>query len=138
MSYFNTSWCQGMQRVPNAINDAFGEALTIIPSETRPNYPPQQDYKHAVTVQGVFSYRSAMALDTGHDSVARRGHHPGAIVETRTPIARFAHKDLKWALNHGDIVRREIDGTEFTITALRTDGVSAVECDLVQLGVQEQ
>ena len=134
---FADNWHSGMQAAASAINEAFGETLTIIPCDRQPNYEPQPHLDHAVTLTGVFSYRSVAVLDTGH-GVVRRGHSPQAIVESRKPYARFAHRDLPWGLQQGDRIERCCSGEVFEVTSVQPDGVSSITVDLVQLGLPSQ
>ena len=133
MSYFIPNWRAGMQAVSAAIDQNFGERLTLIACLARPNFPTEPDASiKPVILSGVFSYRAKLALDTGQG----RGRH-GGLVQSQDPIATFSHAALPWLPQRGDRIRRENDGTVFEVTATKSDGVSRVTCDLVELGRAE-
>jgi hypothetical protein len=136
MSYFIPNWRAGMANVSAAIDQNFGERLTLIACLARPNFPTEPDASiKPVTLSGVFSYRARLALDTGH---GRGGQHgSGGLVQSQDPIATFSHAALPWLPQRGDRIRREADGTTFEVTATKSDGVAHVTLDLVDLGRAE-
>lgn len=135
MSYIiGPSWRAGMQSVSAAIDKTFGEPLLLIASYIPgPNFPPDRDRSvEQVHLKGEFLYRAKLALDNG----GRPGQHgSGGLVELQEPIATFSHAALPWLPQRGDRIRREVDGTEWEITKVSSDGVSRVTCQLVQMGV---
>ena len=81
-------------------------------------------------------YRAKLALDTGHGR--GRQHGSGGLVQSQDPLSTFSHAALPWLPQRRDrIRRRELDGTMFEVTATKSDGVSRVTCDLVELGRAE-
>jgi hypothetical protein len=58
MSFVNSNWRAGMERVSQSINGAFGETLELIPCHVRPNYPSEPYLDKTVTRCGVISQRS--------------------------------------------------------------------------------
>ena len=71
--------------VSPAIDDAFGETLRIIPCERKTNQSAVPDHANAVTLQGVFSWRSKTIWQASeHDPTAQ------LPVVSRDPIACFA------------------------------------------------
>jgi len=135
MSYFIPNWRAGMQAVSAAIDQNFGERLTLIACLSRPNFPTEPDRAtKPVTLQGVFSLRSELAFKSGGSP--GRGDAPG-LVESRKPVASFAHADLPWAIQRGDRVKRETTGESYEVTRVEPDGVSRVVLHLVELGKAE-
>jgi len=125
-----------MQAVSAAIDGAFGERLTLIACLARPNFPTEPDASiKPVTLQGVFSYRAKLALDTGRGKGGQHGS--GGLVQSQDPIATFSHAALPWLPQRGDRIRREVDGTMFEVTATKSDGVARVTLDLAELGRAE-
>ncbi len=134
MSYFIPNWRAGMQAASAAIDQNFGERLTIIPCIARPNFPTEPDRETPpVNLQGEFMYRAKLALDTGRG----KGGHGGGLVQSQDPIATFSHAALPWLPQRGDRIRREVDGTVFEVTSTKSDGVARVTLDLVELGRAE-
>jgi hypothetical protein len=128
MSFVNSNWRAGMQRVSQSINAAFGESLELIPCHARPNYPAEPYPDKAVTLCGVISQRS-------HVGFQMAGNRMNARVETEPLCASFARLDLPFAINHGDRLKRLCDGQQYEIASVRDDDVSRVECELKSLGV---
>jgi len=131
MSYIQTSWRAGMQTASAKIDDTFGEPLRITPCEMKPNFPGCAVPKQAFEVLGVFSWRAHIALANGHD----RMHGNGGLVQTQKPVVSFSRDALKWMLQRGDQITRLCDSTKWEVTAVQSDGVSRITCELVQLGV---
>jgi hypothetical protein len=128
MSFVNSNWRAGMQRVSQSINDAFGEALEITPCHARPNYPSEPYLDKAVTLCGVISQRS-------HVGFQMAGSRLNARVETEPLCASFARLDLPFAITHGDRIRRLCDGQLYEVASVRDDDVSRVEAELKCLGM---
>jgi|GEM_PF-2550117 hypothetical protein len=135
MSYFIPNWRAGMQAVSAAIDQSFGERLTLIACLARPNFPTEPDASiKPVALQGVFSLRSELAFKSGGSP--GRGEAPG-LIESRKPVASFSHADLPWQINRGDRVKRETTGEMYEVTRVEPDGVSRVTLHLVELGKAE-
>lgn len=133
-SLVSGSWQNEMQNVASAINGAFGEALTIIPMITKPNFSPVVDpTKKPATLTGVFSLRTIEAFKL-HDAqgMQRAGM---TTVTTRHPLISFALKDLPYPILRLYRIRRERDGAVYEVTDVQSDGVSRVLLHLVQAGV---
>ena len=134
MSYIIGSWREGMGTVSAAIDQNFGERLTLIACISQPNFPTDRDRRiEPVTLRGEFMYRARLALDNGRGKGGQHGS--GGLVESQQPIFTFSHVALPFLPQRGDRVRREIDGTLWEITRCSTDGVSRVTCEAVELGV---
>ena len=134
--YLIPNWRAGMANVSASIDSVFGEPLTLIACLSRPNFPTEPDRAtKPVTLSGEFLYRAKLALDSGH---GRGGQHgSGGLIESQQPIATFSHASLPWLPQRGDRIQRQVDGTTFEVTAVKSDGVSRVTCDLVELGRSE-
>ena len=132
-SLVSGSWHDEMQGVADAINESFGEPLTIIPMTCKPNYPPLPDpTKRPATLTGVFSIRSIETF-TPYE---KKNQGPGLVrVSTRNPVASFSLKDLPYSISRLYRIRRERDGAVYEITDLNSDGVSRVLLHLVQAGI---
>jgi len=128
MSFVNSNWRAGMQRVSQSINTVFGEALELIPCHARPNYPAEPYPDKAITLCGVISQRE-------HVGFQMAGGRLNARVETEPLCASFARLDLPFAINHGDRIRRLRDQHLYEVSSVRDDGVSRIECELKSLGV---
>jgi hypothetical protein len=127
MSFVNSNWRAGMQRVSQSINESFGEPLELIPCHARPNYPAEPYPDKAVTLCGVISQREHIGLQMAGGRLTAR-------VETEPLCASFARLDLPWAINHGDRIRRLCDNQLYEVSSVRDDGVSRVETELKCLG----
>jgi hypothetical protein len=134
MSYVSNGWQADMQNVAGEIASTFGEPLLLIPCERRPNFQATPDPSRAVTVQGVFSYRSdgVFKLNAGTSS------GQDMLVESRKPIASIPRASLPWSINLGDQVQRLCDGMLFEVKGVEPDGVSMTTLRLLQLGRQSQ
>ncbi len=135
MSYMITDWRRGIGLVSTKIDEAFGEALSIIPCEAKPNFSPISYDEEAVTLRGEFSYRNKLVFRTSHAATAMSGD--SGLIESRVPIVTLTHNSLPWEIHRGDRVRRETDHTLFEVTKVESDGVSRVTLHLTQLGLQE-
>ena len=129
-----SEWHSEMQGVAADIADTFGETLTITPCVLKPNFGTIAQPEHAVTVQGVFSYRSKIVFKQNSGG-AMQTQEPYLV--TREPIASFPRAALPWALSRGDRITRCCDGSEFEAKSVEPDGVSMIVAKLVQLGRQE-
>ncbi|MCW2284910.1 hypothetical protein M2323_002736 [Rhodoblastus acidophilus] len=134
MSYVQTNWLAGMQDVSASIDQEFGEVVTIIPCKMRPNFRPQPLEDHAVTLMAVFSWRSLMVLKINSGTTTRAD----PMAESRKPVFSFSREALPWALNSGDLIRRECSGDVFEITGVEPDGVSRIVARTTQMGRQSQ
>lgn len=133
-SLVSGSWHAEMQGVADAINESFGEPLTILPRIGKPNFGTVPDpSKPEVTLAGVFSIRSIEAF-AAHDA---SGMQRAGItrVSTRQPLASLALKDLPYPILTRYRIRRERDGAVYEVTDVLSDGVSRVLLHLVQAGV---
>lgn len=121
-------WHSAMQEVSHEIDRQFGEVLRIMPAHVSPNRSPVYYPENAIELMGVFRW----------PSTSRNLHLKEMKVVSRDPCATFSRTDLPWGIHRGDRISRCCDGTEWEVTAVRPDGVSRVECDLVQLGLPHQ
>ncbi len=134
MTYVSNGWRSDMQGVSATIDETFGEAVRLIPTEKRPNMQARPQPENAVELLGVFSWRSAMAFRAeGGLAGAKSG-----LIETREPYVTFSRDALPWAPQQLDQVQRGCDGALFEIKGVEPDGVSRITCRLVELGRSSQ
>lgn len=124
------NWRAEMLRVAEAQDASFGETLTIVPCDRRPNMSAKPDFAHKVTLTGIFSWQ---ARDV---TVSTSGGLPP--VSTRDPWCSITRTLLPWAPRAGDLIHRECDGTTWEITKVHSNGVHRVDFDLVQMGLARQ
>jgi hypothetical protein len=122
------NWRQGMQSVAQAITDTMGECVRVTPTTIPgPNHPATPQHDRAVTAQAVYI--------APHKAVVMGRKFDGApIVSTRAPRFEFAFGALPFALEQKFWITRLCSGEEFEITDVRSDSVSMITCDCVQLG----
>ena len=126
-AFANKNWRGSMQKVSLSADEAFGEELQLIPIKPpRPNFSTEPDFKKMACVTGVFSWPAKEVRLDDHTTVI-----------SRDPVVSFHRNGLPYPLKRGDWVER-CDGTRFEITAVEPDGVVRIECDLVQMGIQNQ
>lgn len=128
MSFVTPDWHAAMQDVSAEIDQRFGERLRIVPAHTVPNQSPTYYPAEAIEILGVFRWPTK--------DVNLRMEEMKVV--SRDPTATFSRTNLPWAIKRGDQITRCCDGSMFEVTAVRPDGVSRIECDLLQLGIPHQ
>ena len=132
--YTNGNWHSEMQGVSAAIDDTFGEQVTVTPCCRRPNFQPAPQPEHAIALLAVFSWRAKMIFKLNSGTNAGQE----GLAESREPIFSFSRAALPWAFALGDQITRDCDGAMFEIKTVAPDGVSRIVAACVQLGLQTQ
>ena len=137
-----STWKEAMAyEVASAIDDEFGETVTIKPMVSKPNYGQVPDRaRPPLTLTAVFTWKSAYATEL-HNEHARfpMTPPPGSVsVMSRKPVFSFSRVNLPYSLKHGDIIERCCSGELFELHSIKPDGVSRIECTAHQLGLASQ
>jgi hypothetical protein len=135
---FANNWRAEMQGVAAAIDDTFGESVTVMPMRRAVNQTATDDPSRAhVTICAVFSLRSEMAFNN-RDSRALSSNNidTAPLISTRKPCFSFRFGSLPFAIRQADRIKRLSDGSLFEIKEIKSDGVSRVEAEVVQLGTE--
>ena len=138
MSYFR-QLAHGL--MSPALDQNFGEAVTVTPMCARPNFTPERDKLRAPwQAIAIFSWKSDLALGGGerHDRRPPHNHKTDDAlrVVSRRPCFSFAATAIP--LRRADVIARCETGDLFEITEIRPDGVARIEAHCVQLGLQSQ
>ncbi|WP_291842975.1 hypothetical protein [Bradyrhizobium sp.] len=121
------NWRAGMQEVSQAIADTMGESVRVTPTNTpAPNFPAVPQYERAVIAQAVYLAPHKTQV------MGRKGDSPR--ISTRAPRFEFALGALPFALQQKFWITRLCSNETFEITDIRSDAVSMIACDCVQLG----
>lgn len=130
MTLFNGSdnWRAAMQEASQAITETMGECVRVTPAVIpAPNFPSVPQPEHAVVVAAVYT--------APHRKIAMGRNFDGApIMSTRAPQFQFAYGVLPFALQQYYRLERICNGELFEVTDVRSDSVSMITCDCVQLG----
>lgn len=131
------TWRAGMQEVSAAIDESFGELVTVTPADVqRPNFPSEADPSKAVTVTAVFSSKAKTILMGGEGKLG--GHSLSPLVETSEPIFSFSYGVLPFPIRQSYRITRLCSGEVFEVTNVKPDGVARIVCKVVQLGRQSE
>ena len=133
MTLFETDWRTSMQDVSAAIDDEFGEPVTVTPTRLdKPNFPrvPQPD--EAVTVVAVFSNKAKTILGGNEHKFSSMRISP--LVETSEPVFSFGYTVLPWPLLQGYLIMLHRTGETYEVTNVKPDGVSRIIAPVVQFG----
>ena len=129
------NWRAGMQEVSAAIDDTFGELVTVTPADVqKPNFPSVADPSKAVTVTAVFTSKAKTILMGSEGKIG--GHSVSPLVETSEPIFSFGYGVLPFPIRQSYRITRICSGETFEVTDVKPDGVSRIVCKVVQLGRQ--
>jgi hypothetical protein len=133
---FETKWRSHMQHVAAAIDGAFGELVSVTPTTRSPNLMAKLDPSLTpATVSAVFSWRSEMAFNHSNSrSISSGSIETAPLVSTRKPFFSFKCGELPFALRQGYQIERLCDGSLFEVKDVKSDGVSRVQVEVVQLG----
>jgi hypothetical protein len=133
---FANNWRAEMQGVAAAIDDTFSESVTVVPMRRAVNQSATVDPSRApVSVRAVFSWRSEMAFNNRNSHAVSSGNIDTApLISTRKPCFSFRFGSLPFAIRQADRIMRLSDGSLFEIKDVKSDGVSRVETEVVQLG----
>jgi hypothetical protein len=133
---FANNWRAEMQGVAAAIDDSFGESVTVMPMRRAVNHSSTPDPTRThVAVCAVFSWRSEMAFNNRDSrAVSSSNIDTAPLISTRKPCFSFRFGSLPFALRQADRITRLSDGSLFEIKNVKSDGVSRVEAEVVQLG----
>ena len=138
---FADTFRAAMQECAAAIDDVMGEAVTLIPVISRPDFPTEPHYDSAAQVVAVFTWIAETAFSTAD---AKRVSHSrdlditAPLATTRKPRFSFNACTLPFAIVRGYRIERCVDQTLWEITSVRPDGASRIEVHVVQLGRQTQ
>ena len=132
--FTDENWRGKMQGASAEIDSRFGERFYIGMAKREPNARVKPSGDGAFEIDAVFSYRSETVFR--HDATTRQAG--GLLVETRTPTVSFSHRACPVMIQHGDVLTRVADGSQWEVKKVKPDGVSRIVLDLVQRGVQEQ
>lgn len=130
------NWRSQMQDVAAEIDGAFGESVTVTPMTRTVNHSATVDNSRApVTVCAVFSWRSEMAFNNRNSrAVSSTNIDTAPLISTRKPCFSFRFGVLPFALRQAYQITRLCDGSVFEVKEVKSDGVSRVEVEVVQLG----
>ena len=122
------NWRAGMTEVSQAIAETMGECVRVTPTKAPGvNFPATPQPERAATVQAVYI--------APHKAVVMGRQIDGApVISTRSPRFEFAFGALPFALQQKFWITRLCSDETFEITNVRSDSVSMITCDCVQLG----
>ncbi len=127
------NWRQGMQHVSAAIDETFGEVVTVTPMRpSKPNFPGEPEPEKAVTVVAVFTSPAREIVMGTADGVTP------VVISTSQPCFSFGKDVLPFPLRQGYRVRTCRLGEEFEVNDVRSDGVARIVCPVTQLGKQSE
>jgi hypothetical protein len=129
-----------MVEVAEAIDQEMGEMVTVTPTIAPPNFSPIAQPSKAVNVVAVFAWISETGFSSA-DSKRTSGNREidlAPLVQTRKPRFSFKANCLPWPILRNYMIQRHCDATIWQVTAVKPDGVSRIECAIVQLGRQTQ
>ena len=136
--YFRTA----MQECAAAQDELMGEIVTVTPMVVRPNFPAERAGSGAsVNVVAIFTWVSETAFmsnDAKRNSHARDIETTAPLMTTRKPRFSIKANLLPWPILRGYRITRCTDSTQWDVTAVKPDGASRIECDVVQLGRHSQ
>ncbi|MFS8081900.1 MAG: hypothetical protein ACMG51_00500 [Ginsengibacter sp.] len=133
MLFPDQSWRSGMQDVSIAIDQSMGELVTVTPANVqRPNFPSVPDSSRAVAVTAVFMRKAKTVLMGNEHRLS--GHSLSPLVETSEPIFSFSLDALPFPILQSYRITRLCSGEVFEVTKPESDGVSRINCKVVQLG----
>lgn len=129
-----------MAECADAITEVFGELVTVHPTSAKPNFQPTVEPGRSFQCPAVFTWVSETAF-TNPNAKRTSGNRDIDLafpISTRKPLFSFALADLPTPINHGFLIERCVDGTKWSVTEARSDGISRLECKISQLGKQTQ
>jgi hypothetical protein len=139
MLYQQDSWRTAMQGVAAEIDATMGECVIVTPvdyANSEVNFPKQMLPGSAVIVTAVYTETPTHALGKPSRMKYGSGYEGAPLVTTRKPGFSFAFGAVPFALGQGCRIERRCSGEIFEITDVKSDGVSRIECNVVQLGRQ--
>ena len=136
---YGDSFRESMREVAAAIDTMFGERVLVIPTMTRPNYPPENVMSAAFETIAAFTWVSKLVFDDAkHSRTAGSGSFDVSLpIASRDPKFSFNVHTLPQPIMRGYRLQRCCDGTTWDVTNVKPDGVSRIVADVVQLGRQE-
>lgn len=134
-----SNWRAGMQDVSAAIDDTFGEIVTVTPVQAgKPNFPGAPEPERAVTVTAVFT-SPAKRVDMGKPPDNWRRESGGAVhISSSDPSFSFRSGTLPFAMSQGFRIQVCRTGELFEVKDVKPDSVARIVCTVVQLGRQSE
>jgi hypothetical protein len=135
---FEQNWRHGMQNAAAEIDNTFSEMVTITPTSRAPNQMAKLDPTlRPATVCACFSWRSEMAFNNRDSrSLSSSTVEAAPLISTRKPVFSFSFGVLPYALKQGYRIERLCDGSIFEVKDAKSDGVSRVQAEVAQLGLE--
>ena len=134
---FQSQFREAMSDAADAINATMGEYVTVTPYSAKPNFPSASDTTlPAFDIVMVFRNRASVAFDSKGSKRSSNKHDIELAQMIRTSVPTFSVKtcELPFPLRQHYRIQRCATGDLYEITDLKADGVSRIECDVVQLG----
>lgn len=122
------NWRSGMAEVASAITETMGEHVRVTPTSIPDvNFPAVPKHECAVIVQATY-------IAPHKKAIMGRNFDGAPVISTRAPRFEFAFGALPFALQQKFWITRLCSNETFEITDVRSDLVSMIACDCVQLG----
>ncbi len=130
----SNNWRAGMQDVSAAIDDTFGEIVTVTPVlPGKPNFPSTPQPERAVTVTAVFTSPHKRIMMGDFERVDRP-----LPVSTSEPSFSFGRDVLPFPVRQGYRIQVCRTGEVFEAKDQQSDGVARIVVPVVQLGRQSE
>jgi hypothetical protein len=129
-----------MVEVAEAIDQEMGEMVTVTPVFNKANFAPVAEPARSVNVVAVFAWISETGFSST-DSKRTSGNREidlAPLVQTRKPRFSFKANCLPWPILRSYLIQRRCDASIWQVTAVKPDGVSRIECAVLELGRQTQ
>jgi hypothetical protein len=135
-SYFR----EAMDDCANAISDTMGETVTVFPYTAKPNFPSMPDPSLLpFSITAVFTHKAVMAFSKkGEPASGNREFDLAPLISTRKPCFSVKACELPFPLRQHYRIERCWNKAVWEITDIKSDGISRIECDVVQLGRASQ